>query len=108
MEISTSTWMMVAFIVGMIVSIIGMTAALLVAGFEQTLQERAIGGSTWQAYIDAQEHPWFKEAMLWRLGFGVLFFVSYIILVYDLLTIKPVPVKEEEVETELGAVPEKA
>ena len=46
--------------------------------------------------------------MLWRLGFGVLFFVSYIILVYDLLTIKPVPVKEEEVETEIGAVPEKA
>ncbi len=94
--------------VGMIIGIIGMTAALLVAGFEQTLQERAIGGSTWQAYINAQEHPWFKEAMLWRLGFGVIFFVAYIILLYDILTIKPVPVKEEEVEAETEVIPEKA
>jgi nitric oxide reductase subunit B len=58
-----------------------------VAGFTQTFVERAVGGSTWQAYIDAQSHPWFKESMIWRMGFGIMFFVCYVLLVADLLTI---------------------
>ncbi len=71
----------------MIVGIVGMVGSLMVAGFAQTEIERAVGGSGWQAYIDAQLHPWMAEAMLWRLGFGFIFFVGYIFLIIDLLTI---------------------
>ncbi len=71
----------------MIIGIVGMVGALMVAGFAQTEIERAVGGSGWQAYIDAQLHPWMAEAMWWRLGFGFIFFIGYILLIIDLLTI---------------------
>jgi len=64
-----------------------MVGALLVAGFAQTFFERAVGGATWQDFIVAQMHPWVSVPYVWRFGFGVLFFLSYLILVYDLLTI---------------------
>nr|WP_268747077.1 cbb3-type cytochrome c oxidase subunit I [Methylacidiphilum kamchatkense] len=73
--------------IGLILAMLGITAPLTVAGFAQTFIERAVGGSTWQAYIDAQLHPWFKESMIWRMGFGIMFFVCYLLLVTDLLTI---------------------
>ncbi len=73
--------------IGMIVSMVGMVGALLVAGFAQTFFERAVGGATWQDYITAQMHPWVSIPYLWRLGFGVIFFLSYFVLVYDILTI---------------------
>jgi len=73
--------------IGMILSMVGMVGALLVAGFAQTFFERAVGGATWQDFIVAQMHPWVSVPYVWRFGFGVLFFLSYLILVYDLLTI---------------------
>ncbi len=72
--------------VGMIISIFGMVAALTVAGFAQTMIERATLGSTWEAFIQAQMHPWMERAFVWRLLFGILFILSYVVLLIDLLT----------------------
>jgi nitric oxide reductase subunit B len=66
---------------------IGMVGALLVSGIAQAFYERAIGGSTIQAFIDAQSNLWFLQGMNARLVFGVLFAIGYTVLVYDLLTI---------------------
>jgi len=73
--------------IGMIISMVGMVGALLVAGFAQTFFERAVGGATWQDYITTQMHPWVRIPFLWRFGFGILFFLSYLVLIYDILTI---------------------
>ena len=67
--------------------VIGMTVALLIAGYEQSFIERAIEGSTWGGYFEAQNHAWFKQAMNWRLIFGGVTFLGAILLVVDLLTI---------------------
>jgi len=69
------------------VGLVGMAGALLVAGMAQAFYERAIGGSTLQAFIQAQSSPWFMQGMYARFGFGILFAVGYVILVYNLLTI---------------------
>ncbi|RLJ70962.1 nitric oxide reductase NorB subunit apoprotein [Hydrogenivirga caldilitoris] len=91
--LDSKTWK-VAYI-GMIVSMVGMVGALLVAGFAQTFFERAVGGATWQDFITAQMHPWVSVPYLWRFGFGVIFFLSYLVLLYDLATIgKKVTVAE--------------
>ena len=45
--------------------VLGMTIALLIAGYEQSFIERAIGGSTWGGYFEAQIHPSFLTAMHW-------------------------------------------
>ncbi|MFI4936968.1 MAG: cbb3-type cytochrome c oxidase subunit I [Candidatus Berkiellales bacterium] len=68
-------------------SMIGMSIALLIAGYEQSQIERAIGGSTWGAFFEAQLHPWFVQAMWWRHIFGCLFLIGLVLLVWDLLTI---------------------
>ena len=83
--LDSKTWK-IAYI-GMIISMVGMVGALLVAGFAQTFFERAVGGATWQDFIVTQMHPWVSVPFLWRFGFGVLFFLSYLVLVYDLATI---------------------
>ncbi len=83
--LDSKTWK-IAYI-GMIVSMVGMVGALLVAGFAQTFFERAVGGATWQDFIVTQMHPWVSIPFLWRFGFGLLFFLSYLVLVYDLVTI---------------------
>lgn len=67
--------------------VLGMTIALLIAGYEQSFIERAIEGSTWGGYFEAQNHAWFKEAMCWRLIFGVVTLSGLILLIADLLTI---------------------
>ncbi|UZX15213.1 cbb3-type cytochrome c oxidase subunit I [Thermus sp. PS18] len=84
----------------MVVSIFGMSAAMTIAGFTQTMVERAIGGSTWQAYIDAQQHPWFQSGMVWRFVFGVFFLISYLVLLWDVVTIGK---GEAKVAKEVGA-----
>ena len=76
-------WSMAFLWIGMI----GMTMALLIAGYEQSQIERAVGGSTWMAYFEAQSHPWFMQAMIWRQISGYIFGLGYILLVWDLLTI---------------------
>lgn len=67
--------------------VMGMTIALLIAGYEQSFLERAVGGSTWQAYFSAQLNPTFVQAMQWRMGFGVITAVGMLLLFWDLLTI---------------------
>ncbi len=69
------------------VGIMGMTVALLIAGYEQSFIERAIGGSTWQAYFEAQTHPWFVQGMYWRVVFGAMMTVGLVLMLWDLLTI---------------------
>jgi nitric oxide reductase subunit B len=66
---------------------IGMTVSLLIAGYQQSFIERAAGGSTWGAYFAAQLDPWFREAMVWRNVFGVVFALGLVVLVWDFLTI---------------------
>jgi len=67
--------------------VLGMTMALLIAGYEQSFIERAIEGSTWAGYFAAQVHPWFVQGMHWRMVFGVVTALGIILLVWDLLTI---------------------
>ena len=68
------------------IGVLGMTMALLIAGYVQSQLERAIGGSSWSAYFEAQGHPWFQQAIWWRQAFGVLMLIGFIVLVWDLLT----------------------
>ena len=67
------------------VGMIGMVGALLISGIAQAFYERAIGGSTLQAFIEGQSNPWFMQGMSARLAFGMIFAVGYVILIYDLL-----------------------
>ncbi len=66
---------------------LGMVGGLLVAGMDQAFFERALGGSTWGAFIALQQRPWYIEGMWARTGFGLLFAAGYAILIYDVLTI---------------------
>jgi len=67
--------------------LIGMVGALLVAGMAQAFFERAIGGSTLEAFIAGQENPWFVLGMYNRFGFAVMFTVGYLALVWNLLAL---------------------
>ena len=67
--------------------VVGMTIALLIAGYEQSFIERAVGGSTWGGYFDAQMHPSFISSMNWRMFFGLVTAAGLGLLVWDLLTI---------------------
>jgi nitric oxide reductase subunit B len=67
--------------------VIGMGVALTIAGYEQVLVERAELGAGWNAFFVAQELPWYTQAMLWRAIMGVVTFVGFVYLVWDLLTI---------------------
>ncbi len=67
--------------------VLGMTVALLIAGYEQAFIERAMQGSTWNAYFAAQDHPWFREAMVWRTLFGLVTIGGLGLLIWDLTTI---------------------
>ncbi len=66
---------------------IGMTIALLIAGYEQAFVERAQGGSTWAAYFDGQTQPFFVQAMWWRTIFGIIMTVGVLMLIWDFLSI---------------------
>lgn len=67
--------------------LIGMVGALLIAGMVQAFFERAIGGSTLEAFIAGQENPWFVLGMYTRFGFGLMFAVGYLVLVWNLLAL---------------------
>jgi len=67
--------------------VLGMTIALTIAGYEQVLIERAELGATWNAFFVAQNLPWYVQAQLWRAIMGVVTFIGFIYLVWDLLTI---------------------
>ncbi|MEZ5566072.1 MAG: cbb3-type cytochrome c oxidase subunit I [Gammaproteobacteria bacterium] len=63
---------------------IGMVGGLLISGMAQSFYERALGGSTLEAFMAGQSNPWFMQGMYARLGFGIMFAVGFVILVYDL------------------------
>ena len=67
--------------------VMGMTVALTIAGYEQVLVERAELGGGWDSYFVAQALPWMKQAMTWRTIMGVVTFIGFVYLVWDLLTI---------------------
>ncbi|MGD2075791.1 MAG: cbb3-type cytochrome c oxidase subunit I [Gammaproteobacteria bacterium] len=69
------------------IGVLGMTVALLIAGYEQSFIERAMEGSTWEGYFAAQTHPWFVQGMYWRQVFGLITLAGFLLLVWDLLTI---------------------
>ena len=66
---------------------LGMTMAMLIAGYEQAFLERAVEGSTWFGYFAAQQQPWFVQSMVWREAFGVMMVLGVILLTWDLVTI---------------------
>ena len=65
----------------------GMTMALLVSGYEESFVERALGGSTWSSYFEAQGGIWFMQGMFWRQIFGYMTAAGLGLLIWDLLTI---------------------
>lgn len=67
--------------------VLGMTVALTVSAYVQTMVERAQWGATWTGYFAAQESQWMIQGYGWRLAMGVITFVGFIYLVKDLLTI---------------------
>ena len=67
--------------------VVGMTIALLVAGYEQSFVERALRGSTWAAYFEAQRSTWFMQGMYWRQICGYVTTAGLVLLIWDLLTI---------------------
>jgi len=70
-----------------VVGVLGMTVALTIAGYEQVLIERAELGAGWNAFFMAQELPWYVQAQTWRTIMGVVTFIGFVYLVWDLLTI---------------------
>ncbi len=67
--------------------VLGMTVALTIAGYEQVLVERAELGANWNAFFTAQDLPWYIQAQIWRTIMGVVTFIGFIYLVWDLITI---------------------
>ncbi|WP_457607505.1 cbb3-type cytochrome c oxidase subunit I [Nitratifractor sp.] len=67
--------------------VLGMTVALTIAGYEQVLVERAELGGGWQAFFTAQNLPWYVQAQIWREIMGLVTFVGFVYLVWDLVTI---------------------
>lgn len=86
------------------VGMVGMVGALLVSGIAQAFYERAMGGSTLEAFVQASVNPWFVEGMYARLIFGFVFAAGFFVLAYDLVTIgkraqAASPVKARPAET---------
>ena len=69
------------------IGVVGMTVALLIAGYEQSFIERALEGSTWAGYFAGQTQPWFIQGMEWRMLFGWVTAAGIVLLVWDLATI---------------------
>ncbi len=67
--------------------LVGMVGALLVSGFTQAFVERAEGGSTLRAFINASENDWFVDGMTLRFIFGLVFAAGYLLLAYELVTV---------------------
>jgi nitric oxide reductase subunit B len=66
--------------------VVGMTVALTISAYVQTMIERAQWGATWEGFFIAQESVWFMQGMQWRLIMGVVTFIGFIYLISDLLS----------------------
>ncbi len=88
------------------IGVLGMTMALLVSGYDQSFIERAVGGSTWAAYFQAQLSHWFIQGMNWRLMFGWVTAAGLVLLFWDMLTIgRGEPRRAQLVEQEHDPAP---
>jgi nitric oxide reductase subunit B len=67
--------------------VVGMTMALLISGYEQSFVERALGGSTWAAYFEAQSATWYVQGMVWRQIWGYVTAAGLVLLIWDMVTI---------------------
>lgn len=67
--------------------VLGMSMAMLIAGYQQSFIERAVEGSTWAAYFAAQRDPTFVLSMWWRQLFGYMTLAGTVLLVWDLVSI---------------------
>ncbi|RXJ57599.1 cbb3-type cytochrome c oxidase subunit I [Candidatus Marinarcus aquaticus] len=67
--------------------VLGMTVALTISAYVQTMIERAQWGATWVGYFAAQESTWMTQSYGWRLAMGVVTFIGFLFLVKDLLSI---------------------
>jgi len=67
--------------------VIGMTVALLISGYEQSFIERALEGSTWAGYFEAQRAEWFVQGMYWRQIWGWVTAAGVALLAWDLVVI---------------------
>lgn len=67
--------------------LVGMAGSLLIAGMAQAFYERAIGGSTFQAFLLGQANRWVAEGLQARTLFGLVFAAGYFVLLFDLWTI---------------------
>ena len=85
------------------IGMVGMTMALLIAGYEQAFVERAMGGSTWSAYFDGQNQYWFQQAMWWRTIWGVVMTVGVVLLLWDFLRIGAGETREKQALIDLEA-----
>ena len=69
------------------IGLVAMAGALLISGFAQAFIERALGGSTLEAFIASQESSSFLAGMYARIVFGLVFAVGYVLLIYDFVTL---------------------
>jgi nitric oxide reductase subunit B len=69
------------------VGVIGMTVAMLISGYEQSFIERALNGSTWSGYFEAQRAKWFVQGMYWRQVWGWVTAIGVVLLAWDLLVV---------------------
>jgi nitric oxide reductase subunit B len=89
------------------VGMVGMTVALLIAGYEQSFIERALAGSTWAGYFEAQTAKWFLQGMYWRQVWGLVMAAGIVLLVWDLLVVGRKETRKAEFPVEskpIGAV----
>jgi nitric oxide reductase subunit B len=86
--------------------VMGMTIALLIAGYQQSFVERAIEGSTWYGYFLAQSHPWFVQGMVWRQLFGYVTALGLGLLIWDLYTIGRAETRVAQRPADTGAQPD--
>jgi len=87
------------------IGMVGMVGALLIAGIAQAFYERAMGGSTLQAFMEAQRNPWFVQGMVMRFGFGFVFAAGYALLIYDLLTLGRRHIAKEAITARVAGGP---
>ena len=87
------------------IGMVGMVGALLVSGISQAFYERAMGGSTLQAFIEGQTNVWFVQGIVMRLVFGFVFAAGYLLLMYDLLTIGKKRAVSETLKTRVAGGP---
>ena len=82
------------------IGLVGMAGVLLLSGFAQAFVERALGGSTHEAFMLGQQDPSFVAGMYARFIFGLIFAAGYVVLVYDLITLgRRAPLRTAEAVT---------